>query len=104
MEQNVLDLLQDLTPEQKQYVVSTLPSREKSVTYAYIFWAVFAVYYFYLNKPGKNILLWLTGAVGIGLIWWFIDLFRMKGMVRRYNYEAAVKVVAEARNLYPAKE
>ncbi len=102
MDEHTLLLMEALTPQQKQYVVSTLPSRTKSVTTAYILWAVFGVYYFYLNKPVRNILLWITWCILIGMIWWLIDLFRMKGLVGEYNRKAAEKLIAEARVLYPA--
>lgn len=103
MDEYVLTLMQHLTPEQKNYVISTLPSRQKEKSTAYILWILFGVYYFYLNKPVKNILLWITSACFIGVIWWFVDLFRISGMVKDYNREAARKVVAEARRMYPTR-
>lgn len=103
MDEYVMSQLQRLTPEQKNYVVTTLPSRQKEKSTAYILWIVFGVYYFYLNKPVKNILLWITSFCFIGVIWWFIDLFRISGMVKDYNREAAKKVIAEALTMYPGR-
>ena len=50
--------IQNLTEQQQQYVIQTLPVKEKSLSSAYIFWVLFGAHYFYLNKPFKNIFLW----------------------------------------------
>lgn len=47
--------IQNLTEQQQQYVIQTLPVKEKSLSSAYIFWVLFGAHYFYLNKPFKNI-------------------------------------------------
>ena len=43
--------IQNLTEQQQQYVIQTLPVKEKSLSSAYIFWVLFGAHYFYLNKP-----------------------------------------------------
>ena len=61
--------------------------KEKST--AYLLWFFLGAHYFYLNKPGKQILFYLTlGGFGI---WMLIDLFRISGMVERYNLEHGTK-------------
>ena len=41
--------IQNLTEQQQQYVIQTLPVKEKSLSSAYIFWVLFGAHYFYLN-------------------------------------------------------
>lgn len=76
-------------------------AREKKKSTAYILWLFFALYYFYLGHPVKNIIFWLLWTCFIGEIWWIIDLFRISGMVDRKNEEILLQCIAEARQLYP---
>lgn len=98
MTPDVLALIQSLTEQQKAYVLSA-QAREKDTGLAYLFWFVFGVHYFYLNKPIVNIIYWLTlGGLGI---WIIIDLFRIPGMVRARNKEIIQDAIKEAKILYP---
>ena len=96
-------LLNSLTAEQKHHALTLYANREKKKTTAYILWIVFGVYYFYLGRPVMNILLWLLCCIGIGGLWWLIDLFRISGMVKRKNKEILRICVLEAQQLYPAR-
>ena len=101
--------IQNLTEQQQQYVIQTLPVKEKSLSSAYIFWVLFGAHYFYLNKPFKNIFLWalcyiyigLLCYIYIGFVWWLFDLFRMKSLVAECNREIAKQVIHDAILLYP---
>lgn len=93
--------LKGLSEKQRNYALTLYAGREKKKTIAYVLWVIFAVYYFYLGKPVKNILLWLTSFIFIGAIWWFIDLFRISGMVDAANKEILDKCISEAPILYP---
>lgn len=57
-----------------------------SVGLAYVLWLLFGLigaHYFYINKPGVGVLYLLTGGLlGVG---WLIDLFTLRGQVRRAN-------------------
>ena len=55
MTPDVLALLQGLTEQQKNYVLSA-QARQKDTGLAYLFWFLFGVHYFYLNKPVINII------------------------------------------------
>lgn len=57
----------------------------KSTFTAYIFWLLFGSHYAYLGRWGTQIIFWPLLLVGIGEIWWFIDLFRIPGLVARRN-------------------
>ena len=98
MTPDILALMQGLTEQQKNYVLSA-QARQKDTGLAYLFWFVFGVHYFYLNKPVINIIYWLT-AGGLG-IWMIIDLFRIPGMVRLRNKEIIQDAIKEAKVLYP---
>lgn len=81
-----IDLLNNLTEKQKSYALTLYASREKKASTAYILWIVFAVYYFYLGRPVRNIPL-CSSCCFIGWIWWLVDLFRISGMVKDKNRE-----------------
>ncbi len=60
-----------------------LESRLRNVGLAYVLFFIAGAHYAYLNKWGTQILFWLTfGGLGI---WWFIDIFRIPGLVNKYN-------------------
>lgn len=98
MTPDVLALLQGLTEQQKNYVLSA-QARQKETGMTYLFWFVLGVHYFYLNKPFINIIYWLT-AGGLG-IWMIIDLFRIPGMVKDRNKGIIKEAIEEAKKLYP---
>ncbi len=95
-------LLNLLTPEQKSHALNLYAPREKKTSTAYILWVLVGCHYFYLGHPFKNLLLWLLMSCFIGEIWWVVDLFRMKGLVREKNKEILDECVKEAQNLYPS--
>lgn len=94
MTPTTLLLLKNLTPTQKNYVMSKLNSKEKSTSTAYICWFLFGVHYFYLGQPMKNILYWFT--LGGFFIWTVIDLFRMKSLVEESNEKIVRELIGEA--------
>lgn len=98
-----LMLLQGLDERQKKTAISLYSSRAKKTWLAYVLMFVFMVYYFYLGKPVKNILLWALCFVWVGWLWWFADLFRLPGMVRDRNVEIMAQCVQEAEALYPER-
>jgi len=76
-------------PAQKQEeFVEEYKRKAKSLGVAYLFLIiVLAMHYGYLRKWGLQVVFWLTG--GGFLIWWFIDLFRLPGLVKNYNKDIA---------------
>lgn len=86
-------LLNELTPAQKNYVTNRLAVKEKDLSVAYLCW-FFCIHYFYLRKPVRNILYWITyGGV---FIWAIIDLFRMKSLVEKCNETIVQELIQEA--------
>jgi TM2 domain-containing membrane protein YozV len=101
LDNDSIALLNLLTAKQKDYALTLYASREKKKSIAYILWCVIGLYYFYLGKPVKNILLWVLSACFVGVIWWFVDLFRISGMVEKKNREILQACIVEAQKLYP---
>lgn len=44
---------------------------------------------FYIGDIWYGIFMWLSCLIGIGVIWWFIDLFFISAAARRKNIEIA---------------
>lgn len=56
---------------------------QKTSTIAYVLWLVFGAHYLYFERPGVQLLYWVT--CGGGGIWALIDLFRIPSMVAEWN-------------------
>ena len=55
----------------------------KSTSHAFMWWFFLGAHYAYLGKWFIQLIYWLTlGGLGV---WAFIDIFRISGMVKRYN-------------------
>jgi len=59
----------------------------KSTGTAYLLWII-GCHRFYLGRPISNLLLWASCFVGVGFIWYVVDLFLIPGMVREENAKA----------------
>ena len=65
------------------YKKSQLRAQVKETGTAWMMFWFLACPYGYLDKWGLQILFWITlGGVGL---WWFITMFRLGGMVAKYN-------------------
>ena len=58
---------------------------KKKTSLAYIAWFFIGFHYLYTKKVGVQFAFWATWFVGIGEIWWVVDLFRMPSIVRSCN-------------------
>jgi len=88
-----------LSAQKQEEFVEEYKRKAKSSGVAYILWLLLGWHYVYLRGWGIQILFWLT-AGGFGL-WWFIDLFRIPGMIKDYNKDIATDVL---RNLKAISE
>lgn len=68
--------------------------RRKSGLVAFIC-ALFGVHYAYLGRWGLFLLYLVT--VGGFFMWWFVDLFRVTGLVAESNRDVAVDVLRDLR-------
>lgn len=53
----------------------------------------FPIHHFLLGKIGIGMLFWLTA--GGFFIWWFIEIFTVRGQTRNYNEDIARKLVLD---------
>lgn len=90
--------LSRLSAQKQEEFVEEYTRKSKSVGLGYLFLIViFASHYGYLKKWGLQIVFWLTG--GGFVIWWFIDLFRIGGLVKNYNKDVATDVMRNLKSM-----
>lgn len=81
-----------MSAQRQEEFVEEYRRKTKSLLAAYIFLIfIFWLHYGYLRKWGLQIVFWLTG--GGFFFWWFIDLFRLPGLVSNYNKDIATDVM-----------
>ena len=54
-------------------------------------------HYDYLGKPRVGLLMTMTWIVGVGIVWWLVDIYRIPGMVLEHNQRAAANLVFSMR-------
>ena len=87
-----------LNENQRRYVLPRYNDRKKSKVVAYLLWLFFGLYYFYLGKPVRNILLYLSLLLFLfGVLWWLVDVVRISGMVDEYNDQLLMELVKDSR-------
>jgi hypothetical protein len=79
-----------LSVSKQEQFLEEYQRKSKSVGIAYLLWFVLGLHYAYVGKWGLTLLMWIT-LFGL-LIWWFIDIFRVPGIVRNHNKDLAVDV------------
>ncbi|RNI29245.1 TM2 domain-containing protein [Rufibacter latericius] len=90
--------LPTLPPQTQNDFFTQYVQRKKSTGFAYLLWVFFGLHYAYVNRWGLQFLFWIT-AGGLG-IWWLVDLFRMPGIVRRYNHKQALECLGSVRMMH----
>lgn len=92
-------LQRDMTAEQRAMFRYELDKVRKDPNTALIL-NLFALHRFYLGQVGMGLAEWgLIALYGVGLIWVFVDLFRVKKMVEEYNDQKAREIAAIVRAL-----
>ena len=84
-----------MPPEKQALFVEEYRRKKKSTGVAYVLWFIIGLHYMYLGKVGWQFFYWVTIA-GL-LLWGFIDLFRIPGMVSNYNKDIAMDVFRDLR-------
>jgi len=84
-----------LDPEMRNAFVHDYVKRRNSLLVAYITWLLLGWHYLYLGTIGLQFAFWFT-AGGL-FIWWFLDLFRMPGVVARHNEDVARELMTQYR-------
>ncbi len=83
----------DLSLQQQSHFVFEYSRRAKRTSLGYLLWFLLSAHYAYMGRWGLNILMWVMHLIVIGAIWWIIDIFRIPGMVRRYNEDVAKDIL-----------
>jgi hypothetical protein len=63
--------------------------KKRRLSLCYVCWWTCGLHYLYLRKPQFQLVMYLFSWTGIGIVWWFIDLFRMPGLARTANEQVA---------------
>lgn len=95
--EQVNESLSSLSEAQQEQFVDAFERAAKHTTTAYACYLLLGCHYAYLGRWKVQAIWWLTlGGVGI---WALIDLFRIPGMINRYNDEVAKKVTRKIKAL-----
>jgi len=81
--------LSELPEEAQKEFFDEYNRNSKSLTVSYLLQFFGGFHYIYMGKVGLQILFWLSQLVGIGALWWVIDLFRMPTMIAENNNKMA---------------
>ncbi len=86
----VLEQLASRSPAQQRAFLWRYRSQAKTPIVAFIV-LLPGWHYLYLRQRRRQVLFWLTGG-GLGL-WWLVDLFRLRRLVKEHNHELARHVM-----------
>ena len=92
--------LKNLTPEQRQTFMVEHGHCRKDGFVAYVL-SLFFLQYAYVDRPGITLIAWVVTIVTFGfggLVWFLFDLFRIPGIVHRYNDQQAFAVLRDMRD------
>ena len=71
--------------------------RRKSTLVAYIAWLMLGWHYLYMGKVGMQFAFWFT--FGFLVVGYFLDFFRIPGMVSRHNEDIARVLMAQHKQM-----
>ncbi len=86
----ILTQLAGFSAAQQSQFVDEFKRKARNPTTALIL-AILGLHYFYLNKFGMQALFWIT--LGGIWIWWIIDLFRIKSIIKDQNKDVAIDIM-----------
>ena len=87
--------LAEMDAPSREHFHTEYDRRKKSAFWGYVLWLCLGWHYAYARKWGIQILFWCTA--GGFLVWWFVDLFRVPGIVADYNAEQAVGALRDVK-------
>lgn len=91
---SVSDTLANLPREKQQEFLGVYNKRKKTIWMAYLRWVFFPYNHYAYLELNIQMAIYLLSLAGIGM-WMLVDIFRIPGMVRKYNREAARIALAE---------
>ena len=90
--------LETMEPLTQDAFTAEFNKKKKSPFMASVLGFFLGLHYAYVGRVWMTIVFWLT--LGGLMIWWFVDLFRVTGLVREYNKSLALRVLADIRVLH----
>ena len=63
--------------------------KRRKTSVGYLAWFFLGFHYLYARKVGVQIMFWLAWFTGIGEVWWIVDFFRMRGIMKAGNEQIA---------------
>lgn len=96
-------ILDSMSEEQRGQFMAQFGNKKKSRTTAFLlafFLGCFGAGRFYLGRIGTGVAKLLTCLVGVGVIWWLVDLFLIGGMTDKANFKLA-SVIAGSMGVAP---
>lgn len=85
--------LEDFQPYEKEAYFERYQKKQKSLFTGYLLLIILGCHYSYLGNWRNQILCWIT-FWGL-LLWWFVDWFRLPGLIRSYNEDLACELLKE---------
>lgn len=86
----VADSLTSLPEKSKAHFYEEYNRNKKSYLLVFPMWLI-SFHYLYFGKWGTQFLFWFT--FGGFLVWYFVDFFRIWGMVSNHNKTAAIEAL-----------
>ena len=95
----LMPVFESLSPDVQIRVSRDYERRRKSKLFAYIAWLTLGWHYLYLRRVGLQFAFWVSIIIVIGFVWWFVDLFRVGGLVDEMNEDLARQLMVEYKAL-----
>jgi hypothetical protein len=90
--------LQTLSPEAQRDFQRDYGRRSKSLLFAYLAWFLLGWHYLYMGRIGMQFAFWFT--LGFLIVGWFVDFFRLPGMIRRMNEDTARALLGDYKTMH----
>ncbi|MGF1534144.1 MAG: hypothetical protein ACFCUI_10595 [Bernardetiaceae bacterium] len=91
---SIIDRLTELSPEAQLEFYEEYTRRSRSEVAGFLLHFFFGLRYGYLDKWLLQVLAWLSwGFMGIGMVWWVVDFFRIPGLVKNHNKKVARNIL-----------
>ena len=96
-----LELMQHMTPDQRQMFQSQMQAVRKNPDTALLL-SIFGFSRFYLGETLLGVIQWVLLPLLVGGIWMFIDIFTAGQRAQDYNAKVANSIAATVRNTFPS--
>ena len=84
---SILNAWGKMPPEEQAVFEDEYTRKRRSPVMFLVLAILFPIQFFLEGRIGMGILLWVTMFMGIGLIWWIVDIFMVYGRTKAFNEE-----------------